>query len=61
MYKVKIFKDSSLPALEKRINEFIEKQGTLNKLDVNISVLNVEDTMLEYIATIIYKSSDLLI
>jgi hypothetical protein len=60
MYKVKLLKDLSLQKLEEEINKFIETLGLINGVDVNISVLNIEDAMLEYIATIIYKSSDLL-
>lgn len=58
MYKVKLLKDTSLPTLEKRVNEFIKNQEKINKLHVNISISNAEDSVTEYIATIIYDDSN---
>lgn len=55
MYKVKLLKDITIQKLEERINKFIENQGNLNEVNVNISVISSEDSVAEYIATIIYK------
>ena len=44
MYKVKIIKDSILENLEKKINNFIEKEGEFADFKVSISILNIENS-----------------
>ena len=61
MYKVKIIKNSSLQKLEEEINSFTENEKYISKLNVNISILNMEDSITEYIATIIYDINDSLL
>jgi len=58
MYKVKILKDSTLEKLEKRINNFIEKEGEFADFKVSINVLNIENSAHEYIATLVYDTYD---
>ena len=59
MYKVKIIKDSILENLEKKINNIIEKEGEFADFKVSISILNIENSAHEYIATLVYDTYDI--
>lgn len=55
MYQVKIIKNPSLEKLEEHINTFLQEKKNINNLNVNISESNIEESLPEYIATIIYQ------
>ena len=59
MYKVKILKDSTLEKLEKRINNFIDKEGEFTDFKISINIFNIENSAHEYIATLVYDTYDI--